>query len=93
MTQTVTFKFALGIKARDRVTGVEGILDSRSEWLNGCLRYSLQPQAKEASPDKIPESYWLDEGQLEKVDDGLNTKPVKKTRTGGPSSSSRSARM
>lgn len=94
MSSTVKFKFDLGITARDRVTGIEGTLDARSEWLNGCLRYSLQPKAKEANPDKSPDSYWFDEGQLEKVDDGLNaTNPVRKTRTGGPKTSSASARM
>jgi len=93
MTETVNFKFALGIKARDRVTGQEGILDMRAEYLNGCIRYSLQPQIKPGDNEKRPDSYWIDEQQLEKVDDGINDKPVIKSTTGGPVESSARARM
>lgn len=89
---TVKFKFELGCKARCRVTNIVGTIDARSEWLNGCIRYSIQAMKTDPKSDKIPESYWVDEGQVEKVDDGLNANPVKLSRTGGPSTPSSNAR-
>lgn len=35
---------ALGSKVKDRITGVEGIVVGRTEWLNGCVRIIIQPQ-------------------------------------------------
>ena len=91
MSEKVTFKYPLGIRVRDRVSQLTGIIDARCQWLNGCLRYSVQPAMKEGA-DKIPDGMWVDEAQLEIVDDGLNEKPVKVKKDGGPSFSSRSAR-
>lgn len=93
MTETVRFKYPLGIRARDRVTNQTGILDMRAEYLNGCIRYSLQPPVPENDPTKRPDGYWVDEQQLEKLDDGLNEKPITKKKTGGPTQSSNSARI
>jgi len=93
MNTTVEFKYELGIEARDRVTGIEGILDMRAEYINGCIRYSLQPKAEKPNPLEAPKSYWVDEAQLEKIGEGLNENPVEKTPTGGPTESSTSAKM
>ena len=90
---TIEFKYSLGIKVRDRVTLAEGIIDMRAEFLNGCIRYSVQPQTDKPNADKRPESYWIDEAQLEYVDEGINEeKPVEKSKTGGPVESSSNAR-
>ncbi|MGR3179803.1 MAG: hypothetical protein ACUZ8E_17325 [Candidatus Anammoxibacter sp.] len=89
----VEFKYDLGIRVRDRVTGTEGIIDMRTEYLNGCIRYSVQPKAKTPNPEKMPESYWFDENQIEFVDNGLNDNPVRKRLTGGPVESSSSAKF
>jgi hypothetical protein len=88
MSEKVTFKYALGARARDRVSQLTGIIDARCQWLNGCLRYSVQPAMKEGA-DKIPDGMWVDEAQLEIVDDGIN---IEVKKNGGPSFSSRSAR-
>lgn len=93
MSEKVEFKYALGIKARDRVTNQVGILDMRAEYLNGCIRYSLQPAVPENDPTKRPDGYWVDEQQIEKIDDGLNSKPVIKSKTGGPTEKSNNARI
>jgi hypothetical protein len=37
-------KIGLGDLVRDRVTGFEGIVVARTEWLNGCARLTVQPQ-------------------------------------------------
>lgn len=55
----------LGATVRDRLTGVTGILTSRSEHLFGCLTYTMQPNAvKDGEPAK---ALWFDEGRLETV--------------------------
>lgn len=61
--------FKLGQKLRDRVTGFEGIATSRLEYLNGCIQYGIKPQA--AADGKMPDSCWIDEEQLELVDEGI----------------------
>jgi hypothetical protein len=39
---------------------------SRTKFLHSCVRVSLQPQAKD---NKVPEGYFLDEKELEAIDD------------------------
>lgn len=82
---TVTFKFENGVKVKDRVTGLTGIINSRCEWLNGCIRYSVQPKASKENPHVMPEGWWIDEAQLVVIGKGLTKDPVQKKKTGGPS--------
>lgn len=92
--EQVEFQFTLGSRVRDRVSLVEGVVDMRAQYLNGCIRYSVQPQSDKPNPDKMPSSYWIDEGQIELVDEGLNLEEsVIQTPTGGPTECSNSARM
>lgn len=37
-------KIELGSLAKDTVTGFEGIVVAQLTWLNGCVRFGLQPQ-------------------------------------------------
>lgn len=53
----------LGAKVRDKITGFTGIVTSRTEWLNGCLRYGVQPQ--ELHDGKPIDAHVFDEPQLE----------------------------
>ncbi len=73
------FKYELGSKVRDRISGYEGIITSRTEWLYGCLRYMVQSQAlKDGKPI---DSIGCDEEALELIE------PVKAQETkatGGP---------
>ena len=63
-TQPV-FKFDLGDLVKDKVSGYEGIVIVRSEWLNACRRYSIQAQAlKDGKPI---EAIGLDEDNMELV--------------------------
>lgn len=39
------FKHKLGLKAKDKITGFEGIITARCEYLTGCNQYCLTPQA------------------------------------------------
>jgi hypothetical protein len=71
-------EFELGAKLRDTVSGFEGIATSKVVFLNGCVRYGLEP--KVGADGKIIEGQYFDSQQVEKVDDGLIEK-VKEART------------
>ena len=60
-----TVKIELGDVARDRLTGLEGVVVATTEWLYGCRRVTLQPQTlKEGKP---LDSQTFDEPQVELV--------------------------
>jgi hypothetical protein len=71
----------LGDKARDTVSGFSGVCVARTEWLNGCWRMTLQPQAldKDGKP-REPQTF--DDFQLEVTKPKLQ--PVGSKETGGP---------
>lgn len=89
MTTSVKFKHNLGEFVKDKVSGFQGTIDARCQWLNGCIRYSVMPKMKEGEA-KMPESFWIDEAQIEKVDNGVS---IKKSKRGGPVASSSNARF
>jgi hypothetical protein len=74
------FTFPLGARVRDTITGYEGIITARTEFINGCKRYAVQSENLDKD-GKIVEPCWLDEEQL--VAKG---KPLALTQrpTGGP---------
>ena len=56
-------KIKLGDEVRDRITGFEGMAVQRSEYLNGCVQFEVQPKADEKG--ELPDSAFVDEQQLE----------------------------
>jgi hypothetical protein len=62
----------MGCKARDRVTGMEGILTSRLTKLDGGVQWGLQPPVASEKPAVYPDGMNIDETQLEFIDDGLS---------------------
>lgn len=74
------FKIELGKEVKDRVTGLTGIITSRSENLNMCNRYYIQPKADKDM--KIPDGWWVDEMQIEIIGDGIA--PKEDRSAGGP---------
>jgi hypothetical protein len=73
-------KIKLGVKARDKVTGFEGIVGARVEYLNGCVRYELIPRVDKDGKSREPEYY--DEARLEVIS-YEKAVSVKKSATGG----------
>jgi hypothetical protein len=63
------FKFELGIKCKDVVTGFEGIVTDRCEHLNGCNTYGISPQKTEAG--KPVNTSWFDENRIEITGKGI----------------------
>jgi|HubBroStandDraft_5_1064220.scaffolds.fasta_scaffold11891_10 hypothetical protein len=60
------FKFALGAKVKDKVSGFSGLVIGRTQWLYNCARYVVQPQ--ELDKDGKPKaSEGFDEDQLVEV--------------------------
>lgn len=60
------FKFELGDTARDVITGLQGVVTGRCQYLTGCTQFLVQPPG--ASKDGQPKgSHWVDEGKLEPV--------------------------
>lgn len=76
------WSFALGDAVYDTVSGFKGKITSRTEWLNGCKRYSLQPQVDPKEPSKIPDMISLDEAQLAAEPSVAPTK-IERKETGG----------
>lgn len=76
-------KVSLGDKVRDEVTGFEGIVLGKSEFLYGCTRVGVQP--KLGSDGKIIEASWFDEPQLKVIKKAVIKKQTKEqSEIGGP---------
>lgn len=73
----------LGQKVKDIVTGLEGIVVGKTEWLNGCVRFAIQSRVNDKGG--IPEQQWIDEQQAEIIDSNHILQSKKKeVLTGGP---------
>lgn len=64
----VTFKYPAGICAEDKNSGIQGVISSRLQRLNGCLQYCIQPKAKEGATEP-PDGFYTDEQNLKSIDD------------------------
>lgn len=68
------FKFNLGDEVEDLMTGFKGNIEVRSQCLNGCIQYTIQP--KTDKDKKIPDSWAIDEQQLKLI----GKSPLKKVQ-------------
>jgi len=75
-------KISLGDIARDSITGFEGVVIARTEWLFGCVRFTLQPQALHEG--KPVETQTFDEEQLVWVRSTTGALRGAPAQTGGP---------
>lgn len=69
----------LGDKVKDKISGLEGIVVSRIEYLNGCVQYGVMPKMKKGATELL--SWNIDEAQLVSLEKKIK---VKKSRIGGP---------
>jgi hypothetical protein len=74
------FKIQMGQKVKCCITGFEGIVTGRADYISGCRQYLVQPKGKK---NEIANSLWLDEDRLivNKVED---LKSLKERNDGGP---------
>lgn len=55
----------LGDKVKDSITGFEGVVVARIEYLNGCIQFEVLPAGlKDGQPLK---AHWIDEQRLTKT--------------------------
>jgi hypothetical protein len=59
------FKFKMGAHVKDRLTGFEGVVIARADYLDGTKGYSLQ--ARSTVDGKVVSEEWIGEGRLELV--------------------------
>lgn len=59
------FKIGLGSEVKDKVSGFAGVVISRTEYLNACIRYGVQPKKTQKENGKPAEAEWFDENQLQ----------------------------
>ncbi len=69
----------LGDLVMDKYTGFKGIAIARHSYINGCDRYTLQPQVD--SEMKLPPQETFDDQQLITVEE---KKEIRHTTKGGP---------
>lgn len=72
----------LGQKAKDKITGFQGTLTGRTQWLTGCDQYCLVPPVDKDG--KVGDSVWFDEGRIEILGPGVSAEAVQADRGGGP---------
>lgn len=76
------FIYDLGVKAKDKLTGFEGILIGRADHITGCNTYGLKP--KTDKDGKVQEAEWFDEGMITITGKGIKPNTVKSKDPGGP---------
>ena len=69
----------LGHKVRDKITGFEGIVIAKCEYINGCIQFEVKPIIWENN--KVDQSQWIDIQQLEISCDKIIK--ITKYKTGG----------
>ena len=76
------FIYDLGVKAKDKITGFEGILVGRADHITGCNTYGIKGGLdKEGNPQ---DAVWFDEGMITKTGKGIKPNTVKAKDNGGP---------
>lgn len=72
----------LGQKAKDKITGFEGIITSRVQYLTGCDQYGIAPPV---GPDlKVNQTEYFDEGRIIILGPGVTAQEVSSPVNGGP---------
>lgn len=74
-------RIKLGDRVKDKISGFKGIVVCRSEWLNGCVRITIQPEACKSGNPLDAQTY--DEHQIERLQETAIA-PAR-VATGGPS--------
>lgn len=80
------FIFDLGLKVKDSLTGFQGVIAYRAEYLTGCNQYGIQPWERDKDGD-VRESKQFDENRLVVLKDkpyALPKPPAPIKLPGGP---------
>ena len=80
------FKFEMGATVRDKLTGFDGTITGRADYLNGCRQYLIKP--RKLDDGKMIDGHWIDEQRLELMNATIFEAGDTKRRPGGPQSHS-----
>lgn len=69
-----------GKKAKDKITGFEGIIIGKIQYLTGCDQYGIAPEAKDG---KVNDTNWFDTGRVVITGDGVTVPEVASAKNGG----------
>jgi len=58
----INFLYDNGDQAKDMITGFEGVITGRADYITGCNQYLIQPIKEDG---EFIESRWMDENRLE----------------------------
>lgn len=72
----------LGKQGKDKITGFEGIIVSKIEYLFGCAQYGIAPPVYDNDKQKRGETEYFDEGRIEIIGVGVTAKSVKVKKPG-----------
>lgn len=76
-------RIELGWIVKDKISGIEGVVTSRTEYMNKCIRLGVTPTGLDK--DKKPyEAIWIDEEQLSVLRETSEYLPNNKDYSGGP---------
>lgn len=73
----------LGDMARDRISGMNGVIAGNSEYLYGCKFLLIIP--KKIKDGKNIDGVWFDEDRVEAYKGKAMSRKTRTARTGGPS--------
>lgn len=76
-------RIQLGDLVRDRITGFEGVVIARTQWLNMCDRYTVQPR-KLDDKGGVSEPHSFDDADLEVVEEAVIERTFYTPENGGP---------
>jgi hypothetical protein len=83
------FKYEMGLTAKDKITGFKGVITSRTQFINGCNRYGIEPPMDKDG--KLPEAHAFDEARIEVIDGANHSAMAREAATSGePPGGSRS---
>lgn len=74
------FMYELGAEAKDKITGFQGIITGRVEYLYGCNQYGLNPKIRKDG--KLGDICYFDEGRIEIIGKGITAKSVQAEKPG-----------
>ncbi len=71
----------LGGKVKDKISGFTGVIISEHRYLNGCVRFSIQPSIDKDG--ELPKIETFDKPQLELIASDVVESEPEHNRTGG----------
>lgn len=69
-----------GKRAKDKITGFEGIITAKCLYMYGCAQYVLTPTCDKEG--KRRDGEWFDEGRIEIIEDAINPESVQVEKGG-----------